>query len=127
MHSFWKHDLVSHGLEEAAARAKRHFHMRQLSEFNHDLKHDPDIDIQKRVQELMDSGALRVDERGDLYSSIPLGPDANQRILEASRIWQPQGDPDTTTQDIRSRLEQQIANYGAMTPSTLGPQSGDDQ
>jgi|SRR5215467_1295261 len=119
----FQHDMAIYGPERAMERAVRHMHTRQLAELNHDLRENPDgVDHQTRIQELLDTGALRIDERGDLYSSIPLSPHANERILESARIWQPQDQPDTDIQSQKEGLEQQIANYEAMTPTTLGPQ-----
>jgi hypothetical protein len=119
---FFKHDMAVHGAPEAIERAKRHMHMRQLHNLDHDLRHDPDLDLQSRVQELMDSGALRIDERGDLYSSIPLGPGANQRILEAARRWQPpespqetQDEPDSSTEQFGSNMDSYIKQAMGMT------------
>jgi hypothetical protein len=135
--AMFMHDLVNHGSDVAMERAKRHLHMRQLADLNHDLKHDPNIDVQTRVQELMDSGALRIDERGDLYTSIPINRQASDRILDATKQWtspdqqgveRDEGDytqeqPDQTTGEWKDNMEQYMEQMGNMTPTTLGPEA----
>jgi Phage tail lysozyme len=135
--AIFMHDLANHGGEVAIERAKRHLHMRQLADLNHDLKHDPNISIQDRVQELMDSGALRIDERGDLYTSVPINREASDRILEASKQWTPpeqqgverdeggytQDQPDQSTGEWKSNIGQYINQAENMTPTTLGPEA----
>jgi hypothetical protein len=101
----FQRDLSIHGLPEAIRRAIRHQHLRQFADFDHELRHNPNADIQSGIQALFDSGALKLDENGDLWSpTVRLGPHATQRILEASRIWQPPTrDPEEEMRDEPTR------------------------
>ena len=84
----FERDIANYGPQVATERAKRHQHIRLLGDFNYDLKRGTVDNFDARVRELLDSGALRVDQNGDLYSSVPLGQHATDRILSAMQTWQ---------------------------------------
>jgi hypothetical protein len=122
----FQRDLATHGPDEATRRAIRHAHQRLLGDFDHDLKRDPNVDIQARMQELFDSGALRLDANGDLWSpTVKLGPSATQRILEASRLWHPPEEemsdqPTRGATDMKQSLEGQMQNAKNMIGNAPG-------
>jgi len=108
--AMFQHDLSNMGVVEASRRAIRHYHTRQIAELHHDLMKNPDSVTRDRIQELMDSGALRIEQDGGLYSSIPLAPHTSQRILDAVRtLWTPEEEPAQDTQDFKERYEREIA------------------
>jgi hypothetical protein len=129
----FQRDLAIHGAEEAARRAMKHQHMRQLSDFDHELRHNPNADIQSGIQGLLDSGALRLDENGDLWSpTVKLGPHASQRILEASRIWQPPTrDPEEEMRDEPTRgstdMSESIDSQIQQAASGIGGRPDEDE
>src|SRR5262245_57773269 len=71
--------------ERLQARTTRREHRRQLRLFDRYLA-EGGPDPRQGVQELMDSGALRIGEDGGIYSSVPHGGNKDQ-LVNAVREW----------------------------------------
>jgi hypothetical protein len=73
--------------------AQRQFWRRQLRTFDETLRRgDPQRRIDDQIdgiQEMLDSGAMTIDDNGDVYTAVPgvRGKRGNQRLLDAARTY----------------------------------------
>jgi hypothetical protein len=81
----------------------------QIRQFDRGFK--AGADPQEGIQQLMDSGAIWITKDGDLYSSVPLPPGMNKRLLDASRQWAP-----PMNDDMRSVYEKTMQDFALADP-----------
>jgi len=75
---------------EPSQAAQRREWRKQFRTFDKTLKNPSPGDAVQGIQELLDSGALQMDEDGNVYSSLehpPGGSKARDRLLGAAREW----------------------------------------